>query len=465
MLTAPRVSPEGLPSSSLTVKRVSFQTLGCRLNQSETEVLARSLVQQGWQVVPEAEPADLCVVNTCTVTEHSDAKNRQAIRALKRRNPGAAVAVVGCYAQMAPDEVAAIDGVQLVIGNADKLRLSEFLPQALAQEAPLVVKEKIARHTFEAPVVPLLAEGPEPSRSGGAGVFRTRASLKVQDGCDFMCSFCIIPFARGRSRSRDFGNLQEEARLLVEQEQVRELILTGVNVGTYATSEKTLLEVIDFLQGLPELARIRISSIEPTTVPEVLLEYMADPQHKLVPFLHLPLQSGSTKVLAEMKRRYTATEYADEVLRAFERVPDLCIGTDVMVGFPGESEAEFEETRTLLTELPIHYFHVFPFSERAGTPAFRRTDLVPPEQKQRRSELLRDLSRRKRRLFQERFLGTTREVLLEAPRPDGRISGLTDNYLRVHLHPDAGPLPPANQLVPVCLQAVEKSGISGTLSA
>ncbi len=449
------------------MKRVSFQTLGCRLNQSETEVLARSLVQQGWQVVSEEEPADLCVVNTCTVTEHSDAKNRQAIRALKRKNPDAAVAVVGCYAQMAPDEVAAIEGVQLVIGNAEKLRLGEFLPEALAQETPLVVKEKISRKAFAAPVVPLLPEvAPEaPLRQQPAGVFRTRASLKVQDGCDFMCSFCIIPFARGRSRSRDFANLQEEARLLVEQEQVRELILTGVNVGTYDESGKTLLEVIDFLQELPDLARIRISSIEPTTVPDPLLAYMADPQHKLVPFLHLPLQSGSTKVLTEMKRRYTASAYAEEVARAAEAVPDLCIGTDVMVGFPGESDAEFEETRDLLTMLPIDYFHVFPFSERAGTPAFRRADQVTPEQKQARSEILRDLSRRKRRLFQERFLGTVREVLLESPRPDGRLSGFTDNYLRVNLRPAAGVSLAPNQLVPVYLDAVEKSGVSGTLSA
>ncbi|MGA1597969.1 MAG: tRNA (N(6)-L-threonylcarbamoyladenosine(37)-C(2))-methylthiotransferase MtaB [bacterium] len=444
------------------MKTVSFQTLGCRLNHSETEALARSLIQQGWEVVGASEPADLHVVNTCTVTEQSDAKNRQAVRSWRRRNPEGDVVVVGCHAQMAPDELAALEGVRLVLGNSEKLRLAEFLPRALEQEAPWVVREKLPRQVFEAPVVPLPESPMREPRTASAQVLRTRASLKIQDGCDFMCSFCIIPFARGRSRYRSFENLQEEARLLVAQEGVRELVLTGVNIGTYQESGKALLDVIAFLQELPELQRIRISSIEPTTVPEEVFDLMADPQHKLTPFFHLPLQSGSERILQEMKRRYTPWDYAEEVWRACERVPDLYVGADVMVGFPGETEEDFEDTCRLLAELPIHSFHVFPFSGREGTPAFRREDQVPAEVKQQRGEVLRALSQHKRQRFQQRFLGKTEEVLLETPKPDGSLGGFTRHYVRVTL-PEA-PRQLSNQMVPVELIESGASGMRGQLA-
>ena len=463
-------------------KRVSFHTLGCRLNQSETGVLSRSFEQQGYSVVPKTSQSEVCVINTCTVTEHGDAKNRQVIRSLHRKNPEAIIAVVGCYAQIDPETIASIEGVRLVIGSEEKMRITDYLAQAFTQNTPLIIHPKISKDTFTAPVIPhslaFLAKNQDKQiktverdsvstnsdlQHPDASVTRekTRASLKIQDGCDFMCSFCIIPFARGRSRHRDFSNLQEEARMLV-QEGAQEIVITGVNVGTYKTRELTIVDVVDFLNNLPGLARIRISSIEPTTVPETLFQYMSDPQHKLVPFLHLPLQSGSDAVLQKMKRCHSAAEYADEIQMAFETVPDLCIGTDLMVGFPEESEAEFESTLKLLEKLPLAYFHVFPFSARKGTPAFKKKEQVPPPIKLLRGKKLRSLSSKKRRDFHQRFLGQTRKVLWESRKPDGTISGYTDNYIRVDLD-DTTSSTLRNQILPTRLTRLLAQSMAGKI--
>ena len=440
---------------------VALHTLGCRLNHSETEVLARSFRQCGYTIVAPGGAADVFVVNTCTVTEHSDSKSRQAIRSLHRKHPDAEIAVVGCYAQMAPEQIAALDGVRVVVGSEEKLRLPDLLEQARQESAPLVLAPTPRRRAFYVPVAPLFPEissesedAESPARSG----LHTRTALKIQDGCDFMCTFCIIPFARGRSRHRDFGNLLEEARMLAG-EGVREVVITGVNVGTYEESGRTLVEVVDALAGQSGLARIRISSIEPTTVPTALFERMADAAHPLVPFLHLPLQSGSDAVLRQMKRRYSIRDYADEVEHACRVVPDLCVGTDVMVGFPGETREDFEGTRSLLADLPVSYFHVFPFSVRKGTPAERMGGQVPPGVKQKRGTTLRSLSQHKQRIFQERFLGDTRTVLCEAPKPDGRMGGFTDNYLLVELEHASPEL--HNQLVSVRLSRVHGSVLVG----
>jgi len=461
-------------------KRVSFHTLGCRLNQSETGVLARSFEQQGYAVVPDYARAEVYVLNTCTVTEHSDAKNRQIIRKLHRQNPEAIIAVVGCYAQIDPEAIAKIEGVSLVIGSEEKMRITDYLDQIDSQNTVLIVRPKINKTTFTAPVIPhssalsiqklrkqtkTIERDVVPANStlqfSGTTTSHhsTRTSLKIQDGCDFMCSFCIIPFARGRSRYREFSNLQEEARMLV-QEGIREIVITGVNVGTYKTGKRTLVDVVDFLNTLPGLSRIRISSIEPTTVPELLFQYMSDAQHKLVPFFHLPLQSGSDIILKKMKRRYSAAEYTDEIWRAFESVPDLCIGTDVMVGFPEESETEFKSTLKLLKILPLAYFHVFPFSARNGTPAFKMKEQVPPTVKQQRGEILRMLSTKKRRVFHQKFLGQSREVLWESMKPDGTISGYTDNYIRVVLN-ELYNSDLRNQLLPVRLKELKGQTILG----
>ncbi len=450
------------------MKRVSFHTLGCRLNHSETEVLQRSFEQAGYRIVDESTPAEVCVVNTCTVTEHSDAKNRQVIRAVHRRNPEADIAVIGCYAQMSAEEIMGIEGVALVVGNEEKLKLVEYLDKIEIQDSPLIIpspesrrskRAKPGKTTFLSPVVERAVFLPDEEKGKPDYAYRTRASLKIQDGCDFMCSFCIIPFARGRSRHRNFENLLDEAHMLAG-EGVKEIVLTGVNLGIYNESGRTLADVVDALNELQDISRIRISSIEPTTVQPQLLEYMADPRHKLLPFLHLPMQSGSKEILRDMKRRYGPDEFAEELLSAWKRLPDLCLGTDVMVGFPGESEEQFEATLKLLADLPLAYFHVFPFSAREGTAAFRMADRVDPETRQRRSDVLRELSRRKRRMFQKAMLGSVREVLFENRKADGKQCGYTDNYMRVALNDPQFP-DFHNRVIPVQLTSIKGGELNG----
>jgi threonylcarbamoyladenosine tRNA methylthiotransferase MtaB len=287
----------------------------------------------------------------------------------------------------------------------------------------------------------------------------TRAHLKVQDGCDFMCTFCVIPTARGRGRPRRLENLLAEAEALAAQ-GVREIVLTGVNLGTYMDAGVTLTGVVDRLHALPGVERLRISSIEPTTVDPGLLERMADPAHKLVPFLHLPLQSGSESVLAAMRRRYGAADYRRFAVRALTRVPDLCLGTDVMVGFPGEDDDRFGETFELLDQLPFAYAHVFPYSERAGTPAVRLPGSVPGPVRQRRAEALRALSDAKRLAFHRRQLGRVLPVLFEKPSRSGVAEGYTDNYVRVQV-PHESPAALRNRLLPVRLVEAGAQAVAG----
>ena len=469
------------------LKRVSFHTLGCRLNQSETNLLVRSFKQRNYIVVLESETADICVINTCTVTESSNSKNRQTIRAVHRLNPEAIIAVVGCYAQIDPEEIACLEGVRLVIGNEEKMLLADYLQDIEPSGPPMIIRSKISKKIFTLPIIkdsfsekkeipiqlpvsdhvvnyqnkphlstisnkksslnmeegshffPSKITSPDFNLIHPKSYFdktsllkKTRASLKIQDGCDFMCSFCIIPFARGRSRYREFSNVKEESKMLV-QEGIREIVLTGVNVGTYNTGRLNIVDVIDYLNSITELKRIRISSIEPTTVPKILFQYMNDPQHKLVPFFHLPVQSGIDTILKKMKRRYSIAQYSDEIWSAFESVEDLCIGTDIMVGFPEESDSEFDNTFNLLEKLPLTYFHVFPFSPRKGTPAYQMEGQINPNIKKKRSEILRNLSISKRLDFHKRFLGKTRKVLWEERRKNNKYTGYTDNYIRVIL--------------------------------
>ncbi len=396
--------------------RASFYTLGCRLNQSETALISDSFFRRGYRVVDFGEATDVCVINTCTVTEQADAKCRQLVRQVLKKSPDAMVAVVGCYAQMASDILCGIEGLDLVVGTQDKMRISEMfdVPQKLPET--VVIKNRI-RHT------------PFSISSVGNYEHATRANLKVQDGCDFMCSFCVIPFARGRSRSRAFWDIQREAIELVANGH-KELVLTGVNVGCYSFEEKGLLDVVKMLEHIDGLDRIRISSIEPTTIPSALVDHMAESE-KLCPHFHIPLQSGDDTVLREMKRLYTASEYASFLERLAVRIPNVCLGTDVMVGFPGERETAYENTRRLLSDLPFAYFHVFPFSERAGTPAVKMAGKVLPAERKERSQQLRELSQQKRSQFHVRQLGKTVRVLMEERNAAGLYQGFTDNYARV----------------------------------
>lgn len=396
-------------------KKAALYTLGCRLNQSESHILTEQLEAHGYSIVPFGEPADLGIVNTCTVTHEADAKSRKAIRAFVRKNPKALVAVIGCYSQMASKTVAEIPGVDLVIGNQEKLNLLHYLPSEKAG-APLIIRDQIQRDDFTIKTV-----GIEP--------MTRRANLKIQDGCDFMCSFCIIPFARGRARSRELANLLEEARQLVDR-GAKELVLTGVNIGTYRHEGRNIVDVVQRLNEIDGLDRIRISSIEPTTVPEELFDLMADVEHALVPYLHLPLQSGSNAVLERMRRLYTRDEYIDCVETARAMVPDLCVGADIMVGMPGETDEEFEETRSLLESGPIHYAHVFKYSDRDGAAASRSENKINPEVKNRRGAILRHISAEKQRRFHQSHEGRTLTVLFEHEE-DGFWTGYTGNYIRV----------------------------------
>ncbi len=396
-------------------RRASLHTLGCRLNQSETNIIREKLAAQGYTIVPFGDPADVAVVNTCTVTNEADAKSRKAIRGFIRDNPTAFVAVIGCYSQMGYQTLSEIDGVDLIIGNQEKLNVADYISEE-KRDTPLIVRDRFLKDDFTI-ITPDLA----PSTC--------RPNLKIQDGCDFMCSFCIIPFARGRGRSRQLDNLLEEAKQLADH-GAQELVLTGVNVGTYAWNGKTILEVVDALDRVEGIDRIRISSIEPTTIPTELFDRMNDANHSLTPYLHLPLQSGSNRVLELMNRRYTHEEYLEFICAADESVPGLCIGTDILAGSPGEAEADFQETCDLLTNSPLTYAHVFKYSERDGTAALRIPEKVSPEEKNRRGALIRQISGRKLAAFHQKHVGKACPVLFETEE-NGVWSGYTGNYIRV----------------------------------
>ncbi len=402
-------------SDTATPRRAALHTLGCRLNQTETGLLEERLRAEGYEIVPFEYGADLGIINTCTVTHHADAKSRKAIRAFVRRNPGAYLAVIGCYSQMGYQALSEIDGVDLIVGNQEKLNVLNYV-RAGKNERPLVVRDQFLRDDFAI-------------ESAGDAPFCTRANLKIQDGCDFMCSFCVIPFARGRARSREFSDLMQEARGLVAR-GAKELVLTGVNIGTYAHGGRTMIDVIDALNEIDGLSRIRISSIEPTTIPVELFERMNDLDHVLTPYLHVPMQSGSDRVLGLMRRKYTRSELLDFVNLAVARVPDICIGTDVLVGMPGETEEDFAETCSLLANGPFAYAHVFKYSEREGTAAVRMDGKASEDEKNRRSAVIRALSGRKLAEFHGKYAGKTVEVLFES-QENGLWSGYTGNYVRV----------------------------------
>jgi threonylcarbamoyladenosine tRNA methylthiotransferase MtaB len=398
--------------------KASFHTLGCRLNQAETALISNRFRAQGYQVVEEAAASDVCVINSCTVTEGADSKCRQLVRQVLRRNPNTFVAVVGCYAQIGAEALKKIEGIDLIVGTQDKLRVLDFIDEPLKLPAPRVVRSRTTKEPFT------IAPNDLPAPT-------TRANLKIQDGCDFMCSFCVIPFARGRARSRAFWDIQREAVQLLDAGH-QELVLTGVNLGTYSFEEKTFLEVVKMLLTLPSLKRLRISSIEPTTIPLELIELMADSQ-VLCPHLHIPVQSGDDAVLGAMKRLYTRREFEAFIEHAQRRVPHALIATDLMVGFPDETEAAFEASCDLLMNSPLAYAHVFTYSEREGTAATKLPCKLSSQTKKKRSARLHELSEKKKKLFYEKFVSKTLRVLTEEQEADGRWAGYSDNYVKVVL--------------------------------
>jgi threonylcarbamoyladenosine tRNA methylthiotransferase MtaB len=426
-------------------KRASVRALGCRLNQYEAIEMEGRLKSSGYEIVSFGERADLGVINTCTVTNEADAKSRNVIRRFIRKNPNALTVVVGCYSQMDANRIAMIEGVDYVIGNHDKINFLEYLDNE-KPEVPVIVRERISREDFSIGFV-------------GEPNFEQRANLKIQDGCDFMCSFCVIPFSRGRARSRDLEDLVSEVHRMVEN-GVKEIVLTGVNLGTYFSNGVDFLGLLEKISKVKNLSRIRISSIEPTTIPEEIFQWMADENHPLMPYLHVPLQSGCNVILKRMKRKYDLLEMAEFFGRATSEVPNICLGTDLMVGFPGEIKDYFRETCDTFINFPLAYCHVFTFSERKGTPAAKIQEQIPMDERRKRSAHLRRISASKRMDFFKSQEGEVRQVLFEKPK-DKTLSGYTDNYTKVIIeNPD---ISLANQFVDVRLKQANPEFVLGEL--
>lgn len=412
--------------------RISLYTLGCRLNQAETALIGRSFQEKGYTLVPFEEPADLCVVNTCSVTESAEAKCRNLVRSLLRRSPGTFVALTGCYAQIGVDKLKQIPGIDLIAGNEFKMKIASYISSTDKFSAPVVL------HTSK------MSTGEFTMDSIGDFTERTRANIKVQDGCNFFCSFCVIPYTRGRERSRAFEDILREARHLAAG-GYKEVVLTGVNMGRYRSGERSFVDVVRALEEVEGIARIRLASIEPTTVGEELIAAMASSQ-KVCRHLHLPIQNGDDGILRGMRRRYTVAEYSRFVERVARELPGVGIGTDVITGFPGEGEEEFSRTRRTIVSLPFSYLHVFSFSPRPGTKGAALSHRVHPNRIKERTTILRELSVRLKEEFARRHVGRVVPVLFEQREEDGWFSGLADNYMKVAVMTRADL---SNRLLPV----------------
>ena len=408
----------------IPIKTVSFHTLGCKLNQAETDAIAADFQSQGYKIVPFRKAADLIVINTCTVTDKADSKSRQMIRNAIKASPQGRIVAMGCYAQIRPEELSAIDGIDMVLGTNEKYHLLQFLKELESGNhvEPLVYVNDIGDITN-------YHESPFISATG-----RTRAYLKIQEGCDYYCSYCIIPFARGKARSRPFYDCLNEARSLVEK-GYRELILTGINVGTWHEDDRQLADLLDGLSSVAGLERIRVSSIEPNTVSERLLEMVAE-RDNICPHLHIPLQSGSPAVLRRMRRKYLLLDYYGLAERIAKIAPDIAWGTDIITGFPGETEDEFQQTISAIQELPFTYLHIFRYSERYGTIASKLPGKVDFQVKKKRAVILRELSTKKKRKYIQKYIGRNQLVLFETTDTQGLFTGMTPNYIRVKVESD-----------------------------
>ncbi len=403
-------------------KKVAFYTLGCKLNFSETSTIARNFQDEGFDRVDFEEVADIYVINTCSVTENADKQFKQVVRKAMKLNDKAFVAAVGCYAQLKPEELAAVDGVDLVLGATEKFKITDYINDLSKNDFGEVHSCEIAEADFYVG-----------SYSIGD---RTRAFLKVQDGCDYKCTYCTIPLARGISRSDALQNVLQNA-YEISQQNIKEIVLTGVNIGDYGKGEfgnkkheHTFLELVQALDQVEGIERLRISSIEPNLLKNETIEFVSK-SRTFVPHFHIPLQSGSNAILKLMKRRYMREVYTERVTKIREVMPDACIGVDVIVGFPGETDEHFLETYHFLNDLDISYLHVFTYSERDNTEAALMADVVPSNVRAKRSKMLRGLSVKKRRAFYERQLGTSRTVLFEDENKEGYIRGFTENYVKV----------------------------------
>lgn len=428
-------------------KKAVYYTLGCKLNFSETSTIGRILQEAGVRTVRKGEKADICVVNTCSVTETADKKCRQAIHRLVKQHPGAFVVVTGCYAQLKPGQVAEIEGVDVVLGAEQKGELLQFL-------GDLHKKGKGESHTVEMKEIRSFV----PSCSRGD---RTRYFLKVQDGCDYFCSYCTIPFARGRSRNGKIADMVEQARQ-VALEGGKEIVITGVNIGDFGKSTgETFFDLVKALDQVEGIERYRISSIEPNLLIDEMIEYVAH-SRAFMPHFHIPLQSGSDDVLKLMRRRYDTALFASKIKKIRSVIPDAFIGVDVIVGTRGESDAFFEDAYSFINGLDVTQLHVFSYSERPGTQALKIEHVVKPEIKHLRSQRLLALSEEKTHAFYARHIGQVKNVLLEKPKPGALMHGFTDNYIRVEVDESASL---DNHLVQVKLGGFNEDGtaLKGTI--
>lgn len=427
-------------------KKVAFYTLGCKLNFSETATISRSFQDKGFDRVDFEDIADIYVINTCSVTENADKQFKQVVKKALKNNKTAFVVAVGCYAQLKPEELVAVDGVDLVLGATEKFKITDYINDLSKNDFGEVHSCEIAEADFYVG-----------SYSIGD---RTRAFLKVQDGCDYKCTYCTIPLARGISRSDTLENVLKNAKE-ISQENIREIVLTGVNIGDYGKGEfgnkkheHTFYELVKALDEVEGIERLRISSIEPNLLKNETIEFVSK-SRAFVPHFHIPLQSGSNTILKLMRRRYLREVYTNRVNKIREVMPHACIGVDVIVGFPGETEEYFLETYHFLNEMDISYLHVFTYSERANTVAVEMEGVVPMNVRSKRSKMLRGLSVKKRRTFYESQLGISRTVLFESENKEGYIYGFTENYIRVKVpwNPEL-----VNTLHAVCLTRVDLDG-------
>ncbi len=428
-------------------RKVAYYTLGCKLNFSETSAISRSLNDNGYTKVDFSSAANYYVINTCSVTENADKKCKQIVKQAKKTNPEAKVIIIGCYAQLKPEEIAKIKGVDLVLGANEKFRLHEHLEGIKESDEPIIIAGAIKEVGFY-------------SEAFSYGE-RTRSFVKIQDGCDYFCSFCTIPLARGRSRS---SSIDKTLSLVnkVAHTKVKEIVLTGVNIGDFGKTEdgkkrssENFYQLIQALEDIEAIDRFRISSIEPNLLKTNIIKFVAQSK-RFVPHFHIPLQSGSDKILKLMRRKYDTDLYRRRIATIRAVMPECCIGVDVIVGFPGETDEEFMKTYDFLNELDVSYLHVFTYSERSNTKALQIETVVPLAKRRERSKMLRILSEKKRRAFYSRFENTSAQVLFEAENDEGTMYGFTQNYVKVGV-PYQEEL--VNTLQQVQLGTLSKSGI------
>ena len=423
-------------------KTVAFHTLGCKLNFSETSTIARQLTELGCARVDMESNPDIFVLNTCSVTENADKKCKQLVKKVMQNNPATYVIVIGCYAQLKPKEIADIPGVDLVLGANEKFNIPEYLENAAPKGEVLVKNENIKQTTDFVP-----------SHSIGD---RTRSFLKVQDGCDYFCTFCTIPLARGKSRNASIQDTIQEAKKIAKTD-VKEIVLTGVNIGDFGQGgEENFEQLIRELDTIEGVERFRISSIEPNLLSDSIIHFCLNDSKRFVPHFHIPLQSGSDLLLKAMRRKYLSDLYANRVHTIKKMNPKTCIGVDVIVGFPGETDEEFMKTYDFLNALPVSYLHVFTYSERANTTAIKMADAVPHNKRKERSRMLHILSEKKKRAFYESVVGDEAEVLIEGQEEGGNLFGFTENYIKVKLPYEETMI---NTIQKIRLKQIDRDGV------